>query len=65
MKPCPPQKILQWVLQAWESLSKEVIIDSMKSCALGLAVDGSKDDKFYASTKARKLQMGEKGYKIK
>ena len=29
----------------WESLSKEMVINSMKSCTLGLAVDGSKDDK--------------------
>ena len=57
MKPVPRQKIVQWVLQAWESLSKEIIINSMKSCALGLASDGSKDDRFHASTKARKLQM--------
>ena len=30
--------------KAWESLSKE-IVNSMKSCAPGLAVDGSKYDK--------------------
>ena len=60
MKPAPRRKIAQWVLQAWESLSKEMIINSMKSCALGLVDDGSEDDKIYGSTKARKLQMGEK-----
>ena len=38
------QKIVQRVLQVWESLSKEMIINSMKSCALGLVVDGSDDD---------------------
>ena len=45
MKPVPQWKIVQWVLQVWESFSKEMIINSMKSCALGLAVDGSEDDK--------------------
>ena len=30
---------------AWESLSKVMIINSMKSYALGLAVDGFEDDK--------------------
>ena len=61
MKPVHQRKIFQWVLQAWGSLSKEMIINSMKSCALGLAADGSKDDKFHASRNARKLQMGGKG----
>ena len=45
MKPVPRRKTVQWVLQAWESLSKEMIIISMKPCTLGLAVDSSKDDK--------------------
>ena len=60
MKLVLQQKIVQRVLQVWESLSKEMIINSMKSCALGLVDDGSEDDKIYGSTKARKLQMGEK-----
>ena len=38
-----------------------MIINSMKSCALGLAVDCSEDDKISCFKKARKLQMGEKG----
>ena len=39
MKPALRRKIFQCVLQAWESLSKGMIINSMKSSALGLAVD--------------------------
>ena len=45
MKPVPRRKIVQWVRQVWESLSKEMIINSRKSCALGLEIDGSEDDK--------------------
>ena len=44
MKSVPQRKIVQWIMQAYESLSKE-IINSIKSCALWLAVDASKDDK--------------------
>ena len=54
MKPVPRRKIVQWVLQAWESLSKEMIIISMKPCALGLAVDSSKDDKISCFHKGKK-----------
>ena len=60
MKPLPRQKIVQWVLQAWESLSKETIINSMKSCALGLAVDGSVDDKNSCFRKPKKTSDGRK-----
>ena len=45
MNPVTRQEIVWWVLQAWESLSKEMKINSMKSYTLGLAVDGSEDDK--------------------
>ena len=61
MKPVYTQKkIVQWVLQAWKSLSKEMIINSVKSCALGLAVDGSKDDKISCSHKGKKTSDGRK-----
>ena len=60
MKPVPRRKIVQWVLQAWESLSKEMIINSMKSCALGLAVDGSEDDKISCFHEGKKTSDGRK-----
>ena len=44
MKSVPQRKIVQWIMQACESLSKE-IINSIKSCALWPAVDAYKDDK--------------------
>ena len=60
MKPVPLRKIVQWVLQAWGSLSKEMIINSMKSYALGLAVDGSKDDKISCFHEGKKTSDGRK-----
>ena len=60
MKPVPQRKIVQWVLQAWKSLSKEIIINSIKSCALGLAVDGSKDDKISCFHEGKKTSDGRK-----
>ena len=61
MKPVYTQKkIVQWVLQAWKSLSKGMIINSVKSCALGLAVDGSKDDKISCFHRGKKTSDGRK-----
>ena len=60
MKPVPRRKLVQWVLQAWESLSKEMIINSMKSCALGLVVDGSEDDKISWFHEGKKTSDGRK-----
>ena len=59
MKPVPWQKIVRWVVQAWESLSKE-IINSMKSWALGLAVDSSKGYKIPFFHKGKKTSDGRK-----
>ena len=60
MKPVPRRKIVQWVLQAWESLSKEMIINSMKSCALELAVNGTIDDKILCFQEGKKPSDGRK-----
>ena len=47
-------------MQAWENLSKEMIINSMKSCALGLAVDGFEDDKMSCFHGGKKTSDGRK-----
>ena len=60
MKPVPWQKKVQWVLGAWESLSKEMIIDYMKSCALGLAVDHFENDNISSFHEGKKTSDGTK-----
>ena len=47
MKPPPRKKIVQWILESWAALSKEVIVESFKSCALNLANDGSEDERIH------------------
>ena len=34
---------MQWILDAWGNLSKELIMKSFKCCALNLLLDGSED----------------------
>lgn len=34
---------LQWVVDAWEQLPKELIVKSFKGCGLTTALDGSED----------------------
>ena len=43
MKAPPSRIIVQWILDAWGNLSKELIMKSFKCCALNLPLDGSKD----------------------
>ena len=38
---------LHWIVEAWESLSKELIIKSFKSCGIINATDGSEDDSIH------------------
>jgi hypothetical protein len=35
---------LKWIVDAWEQLPTELIINSFKGCALTIALDGSEDD---------------------
>ena len=43
-----------------ESLSKEMIINSMKSCTLGLVVNGSEDDKISCFHEGKRTSDGRK-----
>uniref|UniRef100_A0A914DHX2 Uncharacterized protein n=1 Tax=Acrobeloides nanus TaxID=290746 RepID=A0A914DHX2_9BILA len=38
---------LQWIVDAWDQLPKDLIIKSFKNCALTIALDGSEDDQIY------------------
>ncbi|PFX13070.1 Pogo transposable element with KRAB domain [Stylophora pistillata] len=44
MRAPPRREIVQWILEAWDDLDKEIIVNYFKSCALTLAVDGSEDE---------------------
>jgi hypothetical protein len=44
----PPMEVyLQWIVDAWDQLPKDLIIKSFKNCALTIALDGSEDDQIY------------------
>lgn len=36
--------VLEWMANAWQSLSKDLIVKSFTACALTIPVDGSRDD---------------------
>ena len=44
-----PDKILclQWVKKAWESVTREVIVNSFKSCGISVETDGSEDGQIH------------------
>ena len=44
MRPPPRREIVQWILEAWNDLDKDIIVNSVKSCALTPAVDSSEDE---------------------
>ena len=47
MKPPPRKKIVQSILESWAALSKEMIVESFKSCSLNLANDGSEYERIH------------------
>lgn len=46
-RPPPMDVYLQWVVDAWESLSADLIRSSFKSCGITNSVDGSEDDSIH------------------
>ena len=44
MKPMPRRLVVEWELKSWEKLCSETVSSTMKSCAFGLAIDGSEDN---------------------
>lgn len=51
MKAPSRRKIVEWVIEGWRKLSKELIINSFKTCGLNLSVDGSEDEKIHCFKK--------------
>ena len=47
MRGPPRREIVKWVLEAWGSLDRELVIRSFRSCALTVAPDRSEDDQIH------------------
>ena len=43
MKPALRHLVVEWILESWNRLEKNLIIKPFKSCGLNLKTDGSKD----------------------
>ena len=44
MRGPPLKSIIQWIINAWSNLDREIIVKSFRCCALALAPDGSEDN---------------------
>ena len=58
MKPVPRRLVVEWVLLSWSEISKETIANSMKSCGLALATDGSDDGLISCFKEGKKCESG-------
>lgn len=57
---CPPlPEIVKWVLEAWETLDRELIFRSFRSCALTVALDGSEDDQIHCLKEGQPCHSGQ------
>ena len=57
---CPPlPEIVKWVLEAWETLDRELIIRSFRSCALTVAPEGSEDDQIHCLKEGQPCHSGQ------
>ena len=58
MRGPPRPEIVKWVLEAWETLDRELIIRSFRSCALTVAPDGSEDDQIHCLKEGQSCHTG-------
>ena len=49
----PCHEIVKWVLQSWETLGRELIICSFRSCMFTVAPNGSEDDQIHCLKKGQ------------
>lgn len=54
----PMAVYLQWIVDAWESLPKELIAKSFKTCGITNATDGSEDDAIHCFKKDGPVPSG-------
>ena len=59
MRGPPRPEIVNWVLEAWETLDIELIIRSFRSCALTMAPDGSEDDQIHCLKEGQPCHTGQ------
>ena len=52
-------EIVKWVLEAWETLDRELIIRSFRSCALTVAPDGPEDDQIHCLKEGQPCHAGQ------
>ena len=58
MRAPPRCEIVQWILDAWDSLDRELIIRSFRSCSLTVAPDGSEDDQIHCLNEGQPCHAG-------
>ena len=58
MRGPPRLEIVKWVLGAWETLDRELIIRSLRSCVLIVAPDGSEDDQIHCLKEGQPCMQG-------
>ena len=62
MKPPSRRLIVQWVVAAWSTLPKEIILNSF--CTINIEVDGSEDPKYYFFKKGKACEAGAEQQKM-
>ena len=63
MKPVPGRLVVEWIIKSREEISNETVINSMKSCALALAVDGTEDGLISCFKEGKNVKQEERYWK--
>ena len=58
MKPNSRHLVVEWILESWSRIEKNLIIKSFKSCGLNLKTDGSEDHLIHCFKKGQTCANG-------
>ena len=58
IKAASRKRIVEWILDAWSQLPKEIMTKSFKCCGLNLANDGTEDDNIHCLKKGQPCAAG-------
>ena len=58
LKAPPRRQIVEWIIQSWSDLPKELIVKSFKCCGLNLPNDGSQDEMIHCFKKGKPCEAG-------
>lgn len=58
MKPVPRRMVVEWIVDTWKEIKRDLVVDSFKGCAITTKWDGSEDEKISCFKEGKPCHSG-------